>query len=108
MLNHPAPRVPRGRRLGCRAAALLVSGGCAALGGQTLDAKQRLARALKLAHGPLGNHQLVAQVRQGSFQKLADLAPSAQLQKGSMRESGLRAEEEGAGTAAWESMEAHN
>lgn len=41
---------------------MLVSGGCAALGGQTLDAKQRLARALKLAHGLLGNHQLVAQV----------------------------------------------
>jgi len=44
--------------VGCRAAAMLVSGGCAALGGQTLDAKQRLARALKLALGLLGNHQL--------------------------------------------------
>jgi len=30
--------------------------------GQDAEAKQRLSKALKLAHGPLASHQLVAQV----------------------------------------------
>ena len=30
--------------------------------GQDVEAKQRLSKALKLAHGPLASHQLVAQV----------------------------------------------
>ena len=41
---------------------MLVSGHLLAAQGRLADAKQRLARSLKLAHGSLGNQQLVAQV----------------------------------------------
>ena len=47
-----------------RSAAALLAGGCVLLQqGQDVEAKQRLSKALKLAHGPLASHQLVAQAR---------------------------------------------
>jgi hypothetical protein len=43
-------------------AAALLAGGCVLIRqGQPDDAKLRLTKALKLAHGPLANHQLVSQ-----------------------------------------------
>ena len=44
-----------------RAAALLAGGSVLIRQGQPNDAKLRLTKALKLAHGPLANHQLVSQ-----------------------------------------------
>jgi len=41
--------------------------------GQDVEAKQRLSKALKLAHGPLASHQLVAQVCKPGFRKSAVL-----------------------------------
>ena len=46
----------------CRAAALLTSGVVLLRLGDAAGGKQRLAKALKLAHAGLQNHQLVTQV----------------------------------------------
>ena len=55
-----------------RRAAALLAGGCILLQqGQDVEAKQRLSKALKLAHGPLASHQLVAQACAPSSSVLA-------------------------------------
>ena len=45
--------------------------------GQDVEAKQRLSKALKLAHGPLASHQLVAQVREPGTRTVAVLSRTA-------------------------------